>query len=75
MKYALLYATGINRYSTIPNIMKQVRESMQMLVEIFGLPDKEQMRNELLPLFEQYDYIIKMKYIEDAIKTLGLAWD
>ncbi len=71
LKYAMLFATGVCRYSHIP---ENVKIPMQKLITALGMPDIEKMQEEFKPLIENYNHTLEFRYIEATLKTLGYNW-
>lgn len=75
MKYALLYVMFIFRYAyCYPFIIIKVRKAILTFVRLFGLPDKDSLKQELQPLIERYNHVFEFKDIEQTIRNLKLNW-
>ena len=69
MRYALVFLTFIHRQSK-PYYWNKISSAMKDLVNVFGMPTKEELKIALQPLMERYDYAFKFSYIENAVKQI-----
>ena len=68
--YAALYATLFHKFASIveeSRIGDKVDNFIKTLIEKFGIPDVNDIINELEPIAEKYDYIFRTKKIEQLL--------
>lgn len=75
MKYAILFVVFYYRFTPYNKINeKKISTAFNELVKMLGLPNREQLEKELNSLAKTYNYIFKLKDIEQRIKKLGYNW-
>lgn len=72
MKYAILFGSLFYRNATgkEEHLKKQVSQSLQSLISLFGIPSEKFLEDELSPLSERYDYTFRFRHIKNFIDKL-----
>lgn len=74
MKYALLYVMFFFRFASSRDFNeKKVKESMELLINIFGMPDRVYLEEGYKPLIEKYNHVFEFRYIEQTLYKLGFS--
>ena len=74
MKYALLYVMLFFRFASSRDFNeKKVKESMELLINIFGMPDRVYLEEGYKPLIEKYNHVFEFRYIEQTLYKLGFS--
>lgn len=74
MKYAVLYGALFYKYSTQETLQvmwKRVLKAIGCLASILGMPSIDYLSIELSPLSERYDFVFRMRHIENILKQLS----
>lgn len=73
MKYAILYGALFRKFSnqeTLQILGNRVLKAIRTLSLILGMPTIDFLSEELNPLSSRYDYVFRLRHIEDILKKL-----
>lgn len=71
LKYALLYATVFNHYTSNSRLYgRRVSDACMSLLNQFGVPNMEKLKKEIAPLSERYDRTFEFRHIEKTLRKI-----
>ena len=73
MKYAILYGALFRKFSnqeTLQILGNRVLKAIRTLSLLLGMPTIDFLSEELNPLSSRYDYVFRLRHIEDILKKL-----